>query len=351
VRIVVDAMGADRGPTEIAKGALRAASNGVGGELILVGDRNTLEESLASLGSLPERLSIYHSSQVIEMSERPLVAIRRKRNSSLTLGVELVGKGTADALISSGNTGAMVAASTVFLRLIEGVKRSGIAAPLPTDTEKGICILIDAGANLKCKPIHLVQYALMGSVYSKYVIGVSSPRVGLLNVGTERAKGTTLIKESYELLSEASGINFIGNVEGSDLFRGACDVAVCEGFVGNTVLKVAEGMGEGMLRWFKKGLESFVSSGGDKSLSKTLFSLVNKLGNYSEYGGAPLLGIDGICIKCHGRSDSNAIYNAIRVSEKLIVNNVNRHIEEGIKSLGISWWRWGRRSEEKEEKR
>jgi glycerol-3-phosphate acyltransferase PlsX len=351
VRIVVDAMGGDRGPEEIAKGVFRAVSNGVGGELILVGDKNAIAKSVASLGPVPERLSIQHSSQVIGMGEPPIVAIRKKRNSSLTLGVELVGRGTADALISSGNTGAMVAASTVFLKLIEGVKRPGIAAPLPTDTEKGICILIDAGANLKCKPIHLAQYALMGSVYSKYVIGVSNPRVGLLNVGAERVKGTTIIKESYEVLSEASGINFIGNVEGSDLFRGACDVAVCEGFVGNAVLKVAEGMGEGMLRWFRKGLESFVSSGGDKNLSKTLFSLVNKLGNYSEYGGAPLLGIDGICIKCHGRSDSNAIYNAIKVSEKLIVNNVNRHIEEGIKSLGISWWRWGRRGEEKEETR
>ncbi|MFH1422899.1 MAG: phosphate acyltransferase PlsX [Planctomycetota bacterium] len=348
MRIAVDAMGGDKGPQEIVKGVLRAISDEVGGEIVLVGDKGILEEAIASQGPMPEKLFIQHASQVIKMTDSPVVAIRRKKDSSLTVGVRLVADKAADALISSGNTGAIVAAGTVFLKPIEGVRRAGIAASFPSDTEKGVCVLIDAGANMKCKPVHLVQYALVGSVYSKYVIGVDKPRVALLNVGAEKAKGTTLIKESYDTLSNASGINFVGNIEGSEVFNGSCDVAVTEGFVGNIVLKVTEGAGEGMLRWLKKGLDSLTLSTNDSSdLPKKLFSILNKLGNYSEYGGAPLLGLDGVCIKCHGRSDSNAIYNAIKITEKLILNNVNRHIKDGIKALGLSWWRWGmRRGEE-----
>jgi glycerol-3-phosphate acyltransferase PlsX len=335
VRVAIDAMGGDNAPVEIVRGAVKAVMNKVGADVLLVGRRKDIEASLAQ--SKPDvHVEILHTDQTIDMNEPPIAALRAKRDSSLTLAVSLLKTGQADAVVSAGNTGAMVAATMFLTKKLEGVKRPGIAIPFPTDTEKGICIIIDAGANLKCKPIHLLQYGVMGSVYSESVIGVDNPRVALVNVGAEDAKGNSLVKEGKKLLKDA-GLNFIGSVEGQELFKGVCDVAVCEGFVGNVILKVAEGMGEGMIRWLKQGIESYISNGGDPKVAEVLFSKQNVLGNYSEYGGAPLLGVDGVVIICHGRSDANAIYNAIKVAKKVAEKRVNERIVEKMKSLGLMW--------------
>jgi glycerol-3-phosphate acyltransferase PlsX len=339
VRIAVDAMGGDRAPGEIIRGAVEAALHLERAEIILVGRRANIESSLKEIEpGAPVR--ILHADQVVGMDEAPVVALRKKRNSSIMQSVELLKSGRADAVVSAGNTGAVVACTMLRAKKLEGVKRPGIAVPFPTDTKEGICIIIDAGANLKCKPIHLLQYGVMGRVYSKHVIGVDNPRVALVNVGAEDAKGNSLVKESMGLLKDAD-INFVGSVEGQGLFKGACDVAVCDGFVGNVILKVAEGMGEGMLRWLKRSVETYVAGGGDKKVAEALFAGQNILGNYSEYGGAPLLGIDGVSIICHGRSDANAIHNAIKVAQKVVEKKVNEKIMEKMKALG--WmWRLGR---------
>lgn len=340
MRIAVDAMGGDRAPAEIVRGALIAAENKVGGEIVLVGRRGEIEACMGDARP-GTSLTILDAPQIVDMDEAPVMALRRKRRSSLIESVALLKRRQADAVVSAGNTGAMVAAAMLLAKKLEGVKRPGIAVPFPTDTEKGICIIIDAGANLKCKPIHLVQYGVMGSVYSREVIGVDNPRVALVNVGVEDAKGNSLVTESRKLFTD-SYLNFVGNVEGQDLFRGVCDVAVCDGFVGNVILKVAEGMGEGMLRWLKRGVEAYIARGGDRKVAQELFAGQNVLGNYSEYGGAPLLGINGVCIICHGRSDANAIYNAIRVGQKVVEKRVNEKIVENVKALGLQWWRLGR---------
>jgi glycerol-3-phosphate acyltransferase PlsX len=335
MRIAVDAMGGDRAPDEIVQGALRAAECSTDAQIIIVGRKGEIKRNLEK-AKPANRVNIVHADQVIGMDEPPVVALRKKRNSSITRSAAMLRSGEADAMVSAGNTGAVVA-STIFLaKKLEGVKRPGIAIPFPTDTEKGICIIIDAGANLKCKPVNLLQYAVMGRVYSRQVIGVDNPRVALVNVGAEDAKGNSLVKESRGLLKDAD-INFVGSVEGQELFKGICDVAVCEGFVGNVILKVAEGMGEGMLRWLKQSIDAYVAGGGDKSVAKALFASQNVLGNYSEYGGAPLLGINGVCIICHGRSDATAIHNAIKVAQKAVEKKVNEKIMEKMKALGWMW--------------
>lgn len=339
LRVAVDAMGGDKAPGEIVRGAVQAVMNDVGAGIVLVGRKNEIELNLDDLKP-GASIEVHHSNQVIGMDEPPIVALRGKRDSSITQSVMLLKTGSVDAVVSAGNTGAMVASAMLMAKKLEGVKRPGIAIPFPTDTEKGICIIIDAGANLKCKPIHLLQYGVMGSVYSEHVIGVKKPRVALVNVGAEDAKGNSLVKEARGLL-EDSPLNYVGSVEGQDLFQGACDVAVCEGFVGNVILKVAEGMGEGMLRWLKQNIQAYVARGGDQNIAKELFAGQNVLGNYSEYGGAPLLGIDGVCIICHGRSDANAIYNAIKVAKKVVEEKVNEKITETMKDLGL-WWRLSR---------
>lgn len=335
MKIAVDAMGGDRAPAEIVRGATMAAMNNVGAEIVLVGRKREIEPNMADVKP-GTPISVHHADQVVQMNEPPIVALRNKRNSSITRSVALLRSGGVDAVVSAGNTGAVVACAMLMAKKLEGVKRPGIAVPFPTDTEKGICIIIDAGANLKCKPINLLQYGVMGRVYSEHVIGVENPRVALVNVGAEDAKGNSLVKESRGLLKDAN-INFVGSVEGQDLFKGACDVAVCEGFVGNVILKVAEGMGEAMLRWLKAGVKSYIAGGGDKAVAEALFSKQNVLGNYSEYGGAPLLGIDGVCIICHGRSDANAIHNAIKVAQKVVEKRVNERITEHMKALGLRW--------------
>ncbi len=323
MRIAVDAMGGDSAPSEIVKGAVNAARKFSDHEIILVGDQKQVHNELNVFGTTPNNISVIHSSQVVDMNESATVAVRKKVDSSITKSVKLVANKEADAVVSAGNTGATVAAATLFLRTLEGVKRPGIGVTIPTF--HGVCVVMDAGANIKCKSAHLLQYGIMASVFSKYILNIEEPRVGLLNIGEEDAKGNDLVKEAFTLLS-GSSLNFIGNAEGRDVFDGKFDIVVCEGFVGNVLLKFAEGLTISLL-------SALISEAKKNTLTKmgmwlckpTLKQLRSK-NDYSEYGGVPLLGIDGICIIAHGRSDSKAIQNAIREAIQFGKYQVNKHI-------------------------
>ncbi len=324
MRIVVDAMGGDKAPYEIVKGALLAATQLRDVEIILSGDQKVLEELLvSSFRPIPKNIAILHASQVVSMDEPGTAAMRKKTDSSITKSVQLVAKGEAVAVVSAGNTGAAVAASTMHLKMLKRVSRPGIMASLPT--RKGHCIVVDVGANLRCKPAHLLQYAVMSSVFCECIQGMKKPRVGLLNIGEESGKGNDLVKEAHNLLKE-SNLNFVGNVEGTDLFEGKCDIVVCEGFVGNVLIKFAEGIAEGLLGALKdEAYKGFRSKIGMKLLKPALRRLHNRM-DYSEYGGVPLLGVEGICIICHGRSDYKAIQNALKEAVKFASYNVNERI-------------------------
>lgn len=323
MRVAVDAMGGDKAPHEIVKGAILAAQLFQNDEIVLVGDEKSIQDELNSHGNPPKNIMIYHAPQVVGMEDPATYSIRQKTNSSITRSVELVAKGEATAVVSAGHTGAAVAASTLHLRTLKGVLRPGIAAALPT--RQGVCIIIDIGANIACKPTHLYQYGVMATVLSKYMFGIEKPRVGLLNIGEENAKGNDLAKETFALLT-GSGLNFVGNVEGREIFDNKADVVVCEGFVGNVLLKFAEGLALNFLSTIKAGaMKSFWSKMG-LWLCKPTFEALRAKMDFSEYGGVPLLGVNGVCIICHGRSDSKAIKNAIRVALQLSKNNVNEHI-------------------------
>ena len=261
------------------------------------------------------------------MEEPPTVAVRKKKDSTISTAVNLVKENRVDAVVAAGNTGAVVCVTTLSLKLLKGVERPGIAVTVPTLKE--VSVLIDVGANIDPKPIHLLQYGVMGDVYSRFILDKKSPKVGLLNVGEEEWKGTEFVRETHKLLGE-SRLQFIGNVEGSDLFTGSCDVIVCDGFVGNVALKVSEGLAEAMGKLLRKGLTETLLTKLGAFLSRSALSSLRRDIDYAEYGGAPLLGIDGICIICHGSSSPKAIKNAIKVAVKFIEHQVNQHIVKAI---------------------
>ena len=266
------------------------------------------------------------------MHEQPVVAIRKKRDSSISVAVELIKEGKADAVVSAGNTGAVVVATTLRLRLLEGIERPGIAIAFPT--QKGVSLMIDVGANIDPKPVHMLQYALMGDVYARDILGKVKPTIGLLNVGEEETKGTDFMKQIHSLLSHTH-LNFIGNVEGREIFEGACDVIVCDGFVGNVVLKVSEGLAVTIAHMLKRQLKRSAMTRLGAFLSAAAFRELKREIDYAEYGGAPLLGVDGICIICHGSSSAKAIKNAIRVAGEFISHKVNKEITEAVKEMKI----------------
>ncbi len=323
MRIAVDAMGGDNAPYETVKGAVLAAQQFPDSKIILVGDESAVERELSSYGSALKNMVINHAPEVVGMDDPATYSIRQKTNSSITRSVELVAKGEADAVVSAGHTGAAVAAATLHLRTLKGVRRPGIAAAMPT--KNGVCLIIDIGANIACKPIHLFQYGVMATVYSKYVFGVTNPRVGLLNIGEEDAKGNDLAKETFALLSN-SQVNFVGNVEGREIFDGKADIVVCDGFVGNVLLKFAEGLAMSLLSTIKSEAMKSLQSKIGLYLCKPAFQTLKAKMDFAEYGGVPLLGVNGICIISHGRSDSRAIRNAIRVALRLTQNKVNEQI-------------------------
>jgi glycerol-3-phosphate acyltransferase PlsX len=332
VRVAVDVMGGDHAPAEILQGCWQAAPLLDGGDFVLlVGDEKTTSQSLDRsplTGEQKKRYKIVGTSQVIAMDEPPVEAIRSKPDSSIAVMCKLAAKGEADAVISAGNTGACVAAAQLRMRLLPGASRPGIAIVLPTF--HGPVVICDVGANIAPKPKHLEQYAIMAGAYSTAVCGKSNPRVGLLSIGEEDAKGTATVKEARKLMRDEPQINFMGNVEGRDLFSGIVDVVVCDGFVGNIVLKFTEGMADGLFRTIAAEIKQVAPE-----LAAQFKPIMDKIyanHDWQEYGGAPLLGVDGYCLICHGRSEARAIKNAIRVAKQLTASRINEKIVEMIKS-------------------
>jgi len=330
-KIIVDAMGGDYAPAVVVEGA-RAAVREYDVEVVLVGQGEMLKSLLKKSRSGAERISIHPASEVIGMSEPAAASVRKKRDSSIVAGLELLKDGQGDAFFSAGNTGAVVCAAALSLRLLPGVERPGIALVLPT--LRGISLIIDVGANIDPKPIHLLQYGIMGDAYFRYILNQPTPKVGLLNIGEEESKGTEFMKEAHELF-EKSRLNFIGNIEGKDIFSGNCDIIVCDGFVGNVALKVSESLAETVWVFLKRHLKSSLSGIIGTMLLKKSFSRFKKKLDYSEYGGAPLLGVDGVVIIGHGRSNVRAIKNAIRVAKEEVEHKFNEKISEAIGPLSI----------------
>jgi glycerol-3-phosphate acyltransferase PlsX len=325
MKIALDAMGGDTAPASPVAGAWEALKKYPDIEIILVGDQERIENELRTLNAWPmdARFSILHASQVVDMGDSATDAIRRKKDSSISRAAELLAKGGAEALVSAGHTGALVAAATIRLRMLEGVERPGIAAIMPANDSH--FLVLDAGANVDCVPEHLLHYGIMGSVYSREVLKVKNPRVGLMNIGSEPNKGNELTKAAYKLL-ESAPINFIGNVEGHDLFSEGVDVVVCDGFVGNVMLKSAERLAKSISGWLRSEIQKNPMRFAGGVLAQSAFKSVRRRTSAEEYGGQPLLGVNGICIKAHGNSSPKAIKNAIRVAREAVTHKVNPSI-------------------------
>ncbi len=330
MQIALDAMAGDNGPEELIAGALLATKE-ADLRVSLVGDELLLKKHLDRLAPDSDKadaIKIVHASQVIKMSENPVNAIRKKKDSSVMVAFDLVRQGQADAVVSAGNSGATMAAGVRKLGRLKGVSRPGIASLFPT--QKKPVILMDIGANVDCRPQHLYQFAVMASAYSR-VLDISRPTVGLLSIGEETGKGNSLVKESYPLL-ENSSLNFIGNVEGRDVFQGDVDVIVCDGFVGNICLKISEGLADAMMQMLKDEIVKSLPAKVGYLLARPAFKAFKKRVDYAEYGGAPLLGINGTGLICHGKSNSHAMKNAIIGASKMVKLNINQDIMQSLGS-------------------
>ncbi|MBU0567342.1 phosphate acyltransferase PlsX [bacterium] len=330
MRIALDVMGGDKAPQVTVKGAVQAAreadSLGIE-EIILVGDSQAIKKELSSLGASNLPLSIKPAREVIAPDEAAASAVKQKKDSSIVVATNLVKEGKADALVSAGHTGAVMASCLINLKRLKGISRPAIATLVPNI--KGATVLLDAGANVDCKPKHLVQFALMGSVYAHYILGIEKPKVGLLSIGEEKSKGNELTFETYRLL-ENSQLNFIGNAEGKDIANGTVDVVVCDGFVGNVLLKFGESLAKMIMAELKEELSKGFLLKLGAFISRPAFVSLKRRLDYSEYGGAPLLGTNGVCIISHGKSSSKAIKNALRVASEFVRHKVNQHIEENL---------------------
>ncbi len=330
MRAAVDVMGGDRAPGAILKGCWEAAPLlNPDDRILLVGDATIIRDGLSHGGLPPEQQALFElvpTTQVVEMDDSPVEAIRSKPDSSIAVMCKLAAKGDADLVISAGNTGACVAAAQLRMRTLPGVSRPGIAVVLPTFY--GPVVICDVGANISPQPRHLQQYAIMAGAYSSAVCDIESPRVGLLSIGEEDAKGTTMVKDARKLMRDEPQINFVGNVEGRDLFKGVVDVVVCDGFVGNIVLKFTEGLAEGLFQTILTELQDGASDLLERF--KPVMKKIHQKHDWQEYGGAPLLGVGGYCLICHGASDSRAIKNAIRVGKQLVNSGVNQKIIKAI---------------------
>ncbi len=335
MRIALDAMGGDFAPERPVEAAIEALKHYPQiTKIYLVGIGDQIESELSRLRVTDrDRIEIHHCTQVIGMSDGAVEGVRRKKDSSISRSVELVKDGKAEAVISAGHTGAMVAATTIKLRCLPGIERPGIASVLPTETN--LFVLIDAGANIDARPEHLVQYAIMGSVYSKEVLGFSNPRVGLLSIGTEDVKGNDLTKETFKLLSKAP-INFAGNIEGHDLFERPVEVVVTDGFVGNVVLKTTESIANAIFKWLKHEIKKTPSRMFGAWMARSAFTNIKKKTNYEEYGGSLLLGVNGVCVIAHGSSTVLAIRNAIRVAADAVKLKVNPTIVSEIADMKVA---------------
>lgn len=329
VRIALDAMGGDHAPAEIVRGAVLAASE-LSVEILLVGREEDVRRELAAAGKIPGGIEIVDAREVVEMEDTALAPLRKKRNSSVRVCANLVAEGRANAFVSAGNTGATWTSARAVMGMIEGVSRPALATVLPSLS--GHTLLLDVGANTDVKPNHLREFAVMGHFYAQMLFGLDAPRVGLLSIGEEEGKGNDLTKETYRVLKE-TGLNFIGNAEGRDVFNGNADVVVCDGFTGNVVLKASEALGEYVSKTIKEEMTRTLPRKLGALLAKNAFDDLKRRMDYSEYGGAPLLGVKGGCIVCHGRSNAKAIKNAIRVAREFAVNRIDEKIQVLIGDL------------------
>lgn len=328
MRIAIDAMGGDHAPKSTVEGAILAAKRFQEAEIILVGQEEAIKKYVDA--NIPANISIKHASEIILTEEEPVKAVRRKKDASMVVAAKMVKEKEADAMITAGNTGAFMTAGLLIAGRMKGIDRPALAPVLPTIGKNGVLIL-DVGANMDPKPENLAQYALMGKIYAEQVLGLQDPRVGLLNVGTEDTKGNDLMKKTFPLLQELP-IQFIGNVEARDIPQGVCDVLVCDGFTGNVVLKLTEGLASSIFHLLKvEFTRNFLSKMAAYLLKPNLKHLKKGM-DYTEVGGAPLLGIDGALIKAHGSSDAKAIMNAIRQAHLFLKNGVLEKISQEIQN-------------------
>ncbi len=311
IKIVVDAMGGDNAPAAQVQGAIEAVNERKDIQVILVGKEDVIKNELAKYKYNDEQISIVHASEVIETSEPPVNAIRRKKDSSIVVGMNLIKNGEADGFVSSGSTGALLVGGQVIVGRVKGVDRAPLAPLIPTESAKGFSLLVDCGANVDARPAHLVQFAKMGSIYMEHVMGIKNPRVAIVNNGAEEEKGNALVKETFPLLKECDDINFIGSIEARDIPSGYADVIVCEAFVGNVILKMYEGVALTLLAKVKKGLMSSLRTKIGAVLIKPALKETLKSFDASNLGGAPLLGLKGLVVKCHGSSTSIEVKNSI----------------------------------------
>lgn len=337
MKIALDAMGGDHAPKVTVMGARNALKlySDID-RLFLVGDAALLEKEMAEHKLTDPRAVIVHAPEVVGMEESGAKTLRRKKKSSISVATDMVKAGDADAVVSAGNTGAAVAAATVKLRTLNGVDRAGIASAIPN--EHGICQILDAGANPEAKPQHLITYAVMGAIYAKNVLGVDRPRVGLMSNGEEDEKGTTFTKETFALLKhlDSTGrapFEFVGNVEGHDLFESKLDVVLCDGFTGNIILKSCEATAKAMSKWLKLEFKRSPFRIMGAAIARGAFKAVKKKSSYEYVGGSPLLGVNGVCIIGHGGSSALAIQNAIRVARETVSLKVNPHIEDELAKM------------------
>src|SRR5580765_7921109 len=328
MRIAVDVMGGDHGCGVVIEGAKRAlqADKKITA-LYLVGNKAEIHAALPPRGFRDHRMRVIHASEVVTMDDKPATAVRKKKDSSIARAVELVNEGKAEAVISPGNTGGIFAAATFKLGRLAGVDRGGIAAVIPTPDNE--FVLLDSGANIECKPIHLAHYAVMGSVYSRELLGYKNPRVGILSIGTEEGKGNELTLEAFKLCKQLD-INFIGNVEGHDLFKSRVEVVICDGFVGNIVLKTCESLAVGIFTMLRRELKANLGRKLGALLAQNAFRAIRKKMDPEAYGGAPLLGFDGAVMKAHGSARERAIASAIRVTTEALQHRINHHIADQI---------------------
>ena len=326
MRIVLDAMGGDHAPEVAVEGGVMAARE-YGTEVVLVGPQEVVEAELAKHDTAGLSLPVVHASQVIEMTDEPSMAARKKKDSSMVVGMNLVRSGEADAFTTAGNSGGALAAALFHLGRIKGIKRPALSTVFPT--RKGLCFISDVGANTDCKPIYLLQFGIMGSAYAERVLGIPNPRVGIVSTGEEEGKGSILVKEAFKLL-ERSDLNFIGNVEGKDIPAGLADVVVTDGFSGNVAIKLAEGVAALLMEVMEEEIRKRPTAVLGALLARSALREVKSRLDYSEYGGAPLLGVDGVVIVGHGRSNAKAIKNMVRVGKEAAEKGMLEVIKEGI---------------------
>lgn len=337
VRVVLDAMGGDHAPEEMIKGAVEAVNEKNNIHVLLVGQEDVISEELEKYTYPKERMEIVHASEVIETAEPPVMAIRKKKDSSIVVGMNMVKNGEADAFVSAGSSGAILVGGQVIVGRIKGIERPPLAPLIPT--EQGVSLLVDCGANVDARPSHLVQFAKMGSIYMEHVMGIKKPRVAIVNIGAEEEKGNALVKETFPLLKECTDINFVGSIEAREIPHGEADVIVCEAFVGNVILKLYEGLAGTLVGAIKKGMMSTVRSKIGAALALPALKSTLKAFDATQYGGAPLLGLNGLVVKTHGSAKAveitNSIFQCVTFKEQDINGKIRKNIISSTEQEGM----------------